>query len=87
MDDVCGGGWRLVLDETLTPITPRANQDAVTIISLAHEQETEGVVAAWMQRHDCHAALLRPDHYVYGTAIDDAEIDALLAEQHDAIGH
>ena len=32
--------------------------------------ETEGVLQRWFERHDCQAALVRPDHYVYGTAQD-----------------
>ena len=85
MDSVCGTGWRLVLDATLAV---QANVPGLTVISLASEslQETEGVVAAWMARHGCHAALVRPDHYVYGTATNEAGIDALLAEQRSALG-
>ena len=44
MDDVCGGGWRLVLDATLdATYAPRASRDAVTTVSLAseHSHETE----------------------------------------------
>ena len=86
MDRRCGTGWRLVLDATLAP---RAlTEPGVSQVALADEatRETEGVVAAWMQRHGCHAALVRPDHYVYGTAVDSAGIDALLAERRRALG-
>ncbi len=38
-----------------------------------------------MLRHGCHAAVLRPDHYVYGTAATAAELDTLLAERHRAL--
>jgi 3-(3-hydroxy-phenyl)propionate hydroxylase len=86
MDSVCGTGWRLVLDATLAvqPSVP-----GLTVISLASEslQETEGVVAAWMARHGCHAALVRPDHYVYGTATNESGIEALVAEQRRALGN
>ena len=51
----------------------------VRLINLAREPEAEAVVAAWMQRHGCHAALLRPDHYVYGSAADASGAAALLA--------
>ena len=86
MDRRCGTGWRLVLDATLAP--PEAIDADLTAVALADPaiRETEGVVAAWMQRHGCHAALLRPDHYVYGTATTDAEIRALLAERRAALG-
>jgi len=81
MDDRLGRGWRLVNDGTLAlpPLPP-----GVTLIDLAREPETEGVVAAWMQRHGSHAALVRPDHYVYGSAADDAGAAALLAAWHAA---
>lgn len=79
MDHRFGAGWRLVLDGTLTaPTLPRG----ITLIDLGATPEAEGVVAAWMQRHGCHAALLRPDHYVFGTAADATTLQALLAERH-----
>ena len=31
-----------------------------------------------MQRHDCHAALVRPDHYTFGAAATPGELDALV---------
>ncbi|MES2264716.1 MAG: bifunctional 3-(3-hydroxy-phenyl)propionate/3-hydroxycinnamic acid hydroxylase [Pseudomonadota bacterium] len=42
--------------------------------------ELEGVMAAWFDRHHCVAALVRPDHYVFGTAAGVAELMALLDE-------
>jgi 3-(3-hydroxy-phenyl)propionate hydroxylase len=47
--------------------------------------ETEGVVAAWMRRHACHAALIRPDHYVYGVAATSTELEELLAQWRKAL--
>lgn len=34
----------------------------------------------WFKKHDCTAALVRPDHYVYGVAADEAALDRLLAD-------
>lgn len=85
MDQRFGAGWRLVVDDTLDPpvVAP-----GLTVIALGRGdlRETEGVVAGWLQRHGCHAALLRPDHHVYGTAASAAELDALLAERPAALG-
>lgn len=84
MDDRCGRGWRLVVDPTLPlPDAPRG----LTVMALGRgdTEETEGVVAGWMQRHQVHAALLRPDHYVYGAAATPAALDALLAEWRRAL--
>jgi len=80
MDQQHGHGWRLVVDATLAAPT---DAGGLTVIALADPdtQERDGVVAAWMQRHGCHAAVLRPDHYVYGTAATAAELDTLLAER------
>jgi 3-(3-hydroxy-phenyl)propionate hydroxylase len=42
--------------------------------------ETEGILAAWFRRHECSAALVRPDHYVYGVASSASALLALLAD-------
>ena len=80
-DRMPGFVWRLVGDGSL----PLPTTAGVTAIDLGTTPEAEGVVAAWMQRHGCHAALVRPDHYVYGTAADDASLEALLAERSAAL--
>jgi 3-(3-hydroxy-phenyl)propionate hydroxylase len=83
MDEHYGSGFRLVLDGALTP--PAAQ--GLTVIALGEGgiRETEGVVAAWMQRHRCHAALVRPDHYVYGAAATAEELSALIGEWQAAL--
>ena len=83
MDERLGHGWRLVLDATLSgqPV-PRG----LAVLDLAATPETEGVVAAWLARHGVHAALLRPDHHVFGTAADAAGLRALLAQWPPGIG-
>ena len=34
----------------------------------------------WFEKHKCSAALVRPDHYVYGVAEDEAALDRMLAD-------
>jgi len=75
MDLSFGHGWRLVTDGSLQ--TSRA--PGLTTIDLARTPESEGVVAAWMLRHGCRAALVRPDHYTFGTATSADELQRLLA--------
>jgi 3-(3-hydroxy-phenyl)propionate hydroxylase len=75
MDARHGYGFRWVSDGTLrAPPTPEISE-----VDLAHEPETEGVVAAWFARHRARIALLRPDHYVFGSAADTAGMAALFA--------
>lgn len=40
--------------------------------------EEDKVLEKWFARHDCIAAVVRPDHYVYGVARSDDELHALL---------
>ena len=75
MDERFGRGWRLVSDGTL----PLDASPGLTLIDLARECEAEGVVAAWLARHGVHAAIVRPDHYVFGSAPDAAGVHTLLA--------
>jgi len=83
MDDAVGGGWRLVLRE---PVPVR---DAVLpgqrTLTLRDLHEADGVLAAWFERHRCMAALVRPDHYVFGTAEDLADVPELIAQARAAL--
>jgi 3-(3-hydroxy-phenyl)propionate hydroxylase len=42
--------------------------------------ELDDVLARWFDAHRCHAAIVRPDHYVFGTASRDESLAELLAE-------
>lgn len=75
MDQRHGCGWRLVSDGLL----PVPAEPGLTTIDLASLPEVDGVARAWMGRHACRTALLRPDHYVFGTAADVTELERLLA--------
>jgi len=48
--------------------------------------ETEGVLAAWFAKHECVAAIVRPDHYVYGVARDAATLGEQLLHLAQALG-
>ncbi|MBN9113918.1 MAG: FAD-dependent monooxygenase, partial [Pandoraea sp.] len=81
LDDVVGGGWRVVVDDValLDSGWVAAARDIgarVVVLGSAASlpagsvavQEKEGVLARWFEKHDCHAAIVRPDHYVWGVA-------------------
>ncbi len=42
--------------------------------------ELDGVLARWFDAHGCHAAIVRPDHYVFGTASDEGSLSELMAD-------
>jgi 3-(3-hydroxy-phenyl)propionate hydroxylase len=75
MDRLHGYQWRWVTDGTLTTIVPQG----VNTVDLTVEPEAEGVVALWMQRHGVHAALVRPDHYVFASAANASDAQKLFA--------
>ena len=42
--------------------------------------EEDGVLATWFDRHGCRAAIVRPDHYVFGVANDETALGKMLCE-------
>lgn len=85
MDDVLGCGWRLILaphaDAALRQQARVLAQPGLTLALLGSPEftEAEGVLLRWFERHGCAAALVRPDHYVYGVASSAQELQAQLA--------
>lgn len=43
-----------------------------------HYQEQDDVLGAWMRERECKVVLVRPDHYVYGTAANGEQAQALV---------
>ena len=63
---------KLALQAMLPPAQYRNAHDAVI--------ELDGVLARWFDAHGCHAAIVRPDHYVFGTASDEESLSELMAD-------
>ncbi|MGM4964859.1 bifunctional 3-(3-hydroxy-phenyl)propionate/3-hydroxycinnamic acid hydroxylase MhpA [Tardiphaga sp. 1201_B9_N1_1] len=90
LDSVAGTGWRLVLDmrnelepgPDLQAIMTQLDIRPIRIGPAADDVLTEedGVLAAWFDHHDCRAAIVRPDHYVFGVASETSALDALLTD-------
>jgi 3-(3-hydroxy-phenyl)propionate hydroxylase len=80
LDTITGYGWRLIFDgRYVGPAAVARLAIPSTLIGGVGLQEQDGIIARWFERHECIAAIVRPDHYVYGTVSAVAEIhDALL---------
>jgi len=79
LDDFAGTGWQLLTMGSVDAPTSAG----VTVVRLGGDvHEVDNVLRRWMATHDCCAALVRPDHYVFGTAASPGEIRALLDEMH-----
>ncbi|CAN7330755.1 bifunctional 3-(3-hydroxy-phenyl)propionate/3-hydroxycinnamic acid hydroxylase [Massilia sp. LjRoot122] len=95
LDALAGSGWRIVTSLRREQLPPELAEMAGALGMLAcvapGEQdfssgphylqtgELDGVLAAWFDRYRCRAALVRPDHYVYGVADSGEAIAAMLA--------
>ena len=55
-------------------------KDGGTGLRTVRAERTEGVTAEWFKQNLSIAAIVRPDHYVYGAARTEAELDRMLAE-------
>jgi 3-(3-hydroxy-phenyl)propionate hydroxylase len=80
LDDVAGVGWRVVLSDAATGWAPHFGHDLFTLLrfsSAGHVgtlKETDHVLHNWFDSHQVHAAIIRPDHYVYAVAKSEQEL-------------
>jgi 3-(3-hydroxy-phenyl)propionate hydroxylase len=94
LDTLIGTGWRLIVDgrgDIATPdVAPLANEIGLAVATIVPPgsdgaspgtlTEKDDVIAGWFDRHGTHAALVRPDHYVFATARTQADLVAELGE-------
>lgn len=94
LDKVAGTGWRLFIDGRSTldqePLPAIDGDIAMTVRTIFPSgavavpadllQEKDDVLASWFDRYQVQAVLVRPDHYVFGTARTSAELAHLLGE-------
>lgn len=97
LDKLTGSGWRLIVDGRADDINlDDVRLEMISVAQVGRREggvsstegalvEKDGVMAAWFDRHECRAVLLRPDHYVFGTAKSAEEIHALYAEMEEAL--
>ena len=87
MDALTGHDWRLFIDgtaaaqEEVTQLSDLRASIRVVTIGGKGMKERERVVAGWFKQRGCIAALVRPDHYVYGVADSLSKLESLLHEQ------
>jgi 3-(3-hydroxy-phenyl)propionate hydroxylase len=85
MDDAIGAGWRVVLAAGASSALQQAaatapNGMAARLVQLGTPELTEadGLLAQWFAAHNTAAAIVRPDHYVYGVCQTADELSAQL---------
>ncbi len=87
LDDAAGTGWRVVLAVTASDwqvVLPTPLGEFMQVVPMASAPtqpgwiETDGIVAAWFERHQCKATLIRPDHYVHAACGSSTELHSVL---------
>jgi 3-(3-hydroxy-phenyl)propionate hydroxylase len=79
LDDVTGGGWRLfVRDNGIAGSDKRVSRIDASALA------DGGAVSGWLGANGVDAVLVRPDHYVFGTASGQAS--GLLDARAQALG-
>jgi 3-(3-hydroxy-phenyl)propionate hydroxylase len=72
MDDIHPAGWKIVLSTTASDDFKSAATHhylaSLKVLKLGSStlSEAEGVLAKWFEKHGVQAAIVRPDHYIYG---------------------
>ena len=84
LDEIAGAGWRIVWDGRHAPALDWAGGRSIAVGGDG-VQERDGVLAGWFDRHGCVAAIVRPDHYVYGVLRSAAESGPALASLRDRL--
>jgi 3-(3-hydroxy-phenyl)propionate hydroxylase len=87
LDEIVGYGWRIVLDGRCVSSADveeswMKRKSWIKPITIGGDgiRECDGIVAEWFDRNGCVAAVVRPDHYVFGTAPDFRSISNLTRE-------
>lgn len=84
MDDAVGSGWRIVLaahaSQAMRQAASAATNLSERIVQLGTPELTEadGLLATWFEASDTVAAIVRPDHYVYGVCQTAGELSEQL---------
>ena len=98
LDKLTGPVWRLILDgrrigaSDAVDVAKRFPEIDLRIIAPAGQSSSEapvlherdGVLAAWFDKHGAVAAIVRPDHYVYGAAANSTQLSTLLENAYAA---
>lgn len=77
LDDLVGYRFSLVATTEALSAASAATSELLAALNVMIVEADPGPVADWLAELDVAAALVRPDRYLFGTAADPAELDAL----------
>jgi 3-(3-hydroxy-phenyl)propionate hydroxylase len=88
LDDAFGPGFALIARGPHAPELSAAARDVLArvggaLVCMGPDVDVDGAYARWLERNDCDAVLVRPDHVVFGSARGPDTASTLLEE----LGH
>jgi 3-(3-hydroxy-phenyl)propionate hydroxylase/flavoprotein hydroxylase len=86
LDEVVGAGFHLIVGAGAVRDTAALAAAGVRVVPLDAVVDVDGTYRAWFAELGCVAAAVRPDFYVFGTAVDPGGIDRLVADLLAAVG-
>ncbi len=92
LDEVAGSGFRVILGAALAPTArtiAEAGRIGARVVNFGGAgglRESGDVLARWFEKHACAAAIVRPDHYVYGVATTAQALERQLHDLHAQLG-
>jgi 3-(3-hydroxy-phenyl)propionate hydroxylase len=90
LDEVAGAWFRLVVQQNFAAKkTKLLEAMGIGLVRIGAGEgcleEADGILARWFEKNGCTAALVRPDHYVYGVAATPGELDRQLEAMRSAL--
>jgi 3-(3-hydroxy-phenyl)propionate hydroxylase len=90
LDEVAGAWFRLIVQENFpAKKTKLLETMGIKLVRIGSGEgcleEADGILERWFEKNDCAAALVRPDHYVYGVAATSGELDRQLEAMRSAL--
>jgi len=81
LDELTGYGWGTILDGRRVS-SADIKESWIKHVTIGGNglRERDGVMAGWFDRNECVAAVVRPDHYVFGVGSDPESIVTLTRE-------
>jgi 3-(3-hydroxy-phenyl)propionate hydroxylase len=86
MDDVYPAGWKIVFSaeagDDLVQAAQHHQLPELLSLKLGSSEltEAEGVLRQWFKKHEIQAAIVRPDHYIYGVCQTSQDVTTQLQE-------
>jgi 3-(3-hydroxy-phenyl)propionate hydroxylase len=86
LDDVVGYRFAVVGDRSVVNGVEESTRRSWERLGAVAITDLDLTIRRWLNHHNVHAVIVRPDRYVFGGAADSPQLDHLSSRLHDLIG-